>query len=407
MKENLDDILKRVLTPTEEPGDILNGEILRLVKEREHMRQKKYKRMSAAVIAAAVLAASSLTAFAAWQYRSADSVAERLGDQKLAEAFEAQESEQAPTGEEPFGKGLDEITGESQSFGGYQVTLLGVISGSDISKYERMHNGEIREDRMYCVVAIRKEDGTPVNAEKEHFFVSPLIGGLNPGLYNAVTLCGNYGEFVEDGILYRLLECDNIEYFADQKLYLCVSDTDFYSTDLYDYREADGTISRNTAYEGLNALFELKLDASKADAEKAKALIEEIGSVKEAPEVELPGEAQDAMAWAEKLTPENIEQYCVRMENTVQTMTPDAEGYIVQESWLVNEKVSDTAGGGGGRFHVKYIFEEGYEGLVIAGYGCSEEGLKDLVIDTYTRNEDGTVTFAAYVPKEVSRYLQE
>lgn len=31
---------------------------------------------------------------------------------------------------------------------------------------------------------------------------------------------------------------------------------------------------------------------------------------------------------------------------------------------------------------------------------------EELMITTYTLNEDGTVTFAAWVPKEVSIYLQ-
>lgn len=395
MRENLDDILKRVLTPTEEPGDVLNGKILRQVKEREHMRQKKYKRASAAVIAAAVLATGSLTAFAAWQYRSADSVAEQLGEPEVAKAFEAQADG------ETSGKELKELTGVSQSLGGYQVTLLGMLSGNDISG-ERVKNGEIRTDRTYCAVAIRKEDGTPVNAEQESFFVSPLIGSLNPNQYNAATLCGNYGEFVEDGILYRLLECDNIEYFADQRVYLCVTDTTFYSADLYDWDEAGGVISRNTSYEGLNALFELELDAAKADAAKAQALIGDVDRMAETPDTELP-EAEGAMAWAAALTPENIEQYCVRLENTVQTMMPDAEGYIEQKPWLINGDVSDTGGGDGGRVNLKYIIDDG-EGLHITGYGGSEE-LEYLVIETYTRNADGSVTFAVWVPKDVSIYL--
>lgn len=397
MRENLDDILKRVLTPTEEPGDDLNGKILRQVKESGNMRQKKYRRASAAIIAAAVLAAGSLTVFAAWQYRSAGSVAVQLGESDVAKAFEMQASEQAD--EEISGKELKDLTGVSQSFGGYQVTLLGLLSGNDISG-ERVRNGEIRTDRTYCAVAIRKEDGTAINTEQESFFVSPLIGSLNPNQYNAVTLCGNYGEFVEDGILYRLLECDNVEYFADRKLYLCVTDTTFYNAGLYDWNEAEGTISRNTSYEGLNALFELELDATKADAAKAKALIEDVDRMLETPDAELPEEG--AMAWAAALTPENLAQYCVRLENTVQTMTPDAEGYIELKPWLVNEAVSDTAGGDGGRFNLKYIMDE-EDGLHITGYGGAE--LEDLRIETYTRNEDGSITFAVWVPKDISIYL--
>lgn len=401
MSEKLDDILKRVLTPAEEPGDILNGKILRKVKETEHMRQKKYKRASAAVIAVVLMVATSLTAYAAWQYRSADSVAEQLGEQKLADAFEMQSLESET------GDGMTDLLGVSQNYGGYQVTMLGVTSGKNLTEKKHISNGEIRDDRIYCAVAIKREDGTPVDAENADFFVSPLVGGLNPGVYNAASMCGNYTEFVEDGILYRLLECDNIECFADHELYVCVSDTAFYSSELYHYNEADGTISRNSEYQGLNALFDLQMDSSKADAAKAQALLDDIHKMGEDnSEIELPATAEDALVWAAKLTPDNLEQYCVRMENTVQTMTPDAEGFIELKPWLVNEKVSDTRGGGGGRMNLRYIFSDEEPGLFIEGYGCSEEGLEDLVITTYIRNEDGTVTFAVYVPKEVSKYLE-
>ena len=405
MKNDLDELLTRVLTPREEAGDILNRKILEQVKETGNMRQKKYRRASAAVIAAACTAVFSITAVAAWQYKSAADVADELGDDTLVNNFR----EQFGTIEEPT-ENTDNmsIVGMSQSYGGYKVTVLGLLSGEELSEFERMSNGVVRSDRTYCAVAIEKEDGTAVNAEREDFFVSPLIGGLNPGLYNAASLFGNYGEFVEEGILYRLLECDNIEYFADHELYLCVTDTTFYNSNLYDYNEEDGSISRNTEYQGLNALFDLELDSSLADPIKAQALIDEINSPTEGDgdEIEFPKEINDAMDWARQLTPETLEKYCVRMENTVQTMTVDEEGYYTIQPWLLNEAVSDTRGGGGGRSKVSFVFDDDdTPRMLIQGYSCSD-GMEDLMITTLTLNEDGTITFAAWVPKEVSRYLQ-
>ena len=407
MKNNMDELLKRVLTPNEEPGDDLNRRILDQVKENDGMKNKKYRRASAAVVAAALVAASSLTAFAAWQYRSASDVADAIGDESLSRAFAEQEGSEY--GNSDTGSTKTDMN-QVQSCGGYEVTMLGLVSGDGLSEYQSKVNGEIRSDRTYIAVAIRKEDGTDIDGERDEFFVSPLIGSLNPGLYNAVTLSGSYGQYVEDGVLYRLLECDNIECFADQNLYLCVTDSTFFHNALYNWDESQGCITRNEAYEGLNALFDLHLDASKADPDKAQALIEEIdkgGSASgEESEIDIPKEAAEAMEWAEKLTPENIDQYCVRMENTVETVVPDENGWISFSPWLVNEAVSDSAGGGGARGYLKYFFEDGYQGLKIDGYSCSENGMKDLVITTYTMNDDGTVTFAAYVPKEVSMYLQ-
>lgn len=72
-------------------------------------------------------------------------------------------------------------------------------------------------------------------------------------------MSGAYGEMGEDGILYRLLECNNVENLADE-LYICVSDGVFYNARAYQYDETTGEISRNEAYEGLNALFVLSME---------------------------------------------------------------------------------------------------------------------------------------------------
>ncbi len=403
MKNDLDELLKLVLTPREEAGDILNRKILQQVKETEYMGQKRMKKVSVAVVAALFVATTSITAFAAWKHLSAADVAERIGDEKLTKAFiEQMELDEEETGD----KGRMNVYGESQSFGGYKVTVLGIASGKELSEYAHISNGEVRDDRTYCAVAIQKEDGTVVDAEHEYFFVSPLISGLNPGLYNAVTLCGNSTRFAENGILYQMLECDNIEYFADRKLYLCVTDTVMYDSSLYDYNEESGDIARNVGYQGLNALFELQLDASKADPVRAQALIDEVNtpSGDGEDEIELPKEMADALEWTGQVTPENIGQYCVRLENTVQTLNVDKEGYFTMKPWLANEEVSDTRGSDGGRFNMAYFFEDNTPGLIIFS-GATSGGMEDVILETFTLNEDGTITFAAWVPKEVSLYL--
>lgn len=411
MKDEMDALLKHVLTPREEAGDTLNRQILEMIKEDGNMRQKKYRRISAAAVAAALVAATSVTAVAAWQYRSAADVADKIGDDKLSDYFVEQMTD--PAGKAEFAA-TDGITGESQSYGGYRVTVLGMLSGEGLSEFQHMSDGEVKSDRTYCAVAIQREDGAQIDAEHEEFFVSPLIGGLKPWFYNIASMHGNYNEFVEGGVLYRLLECENIEYFADHDLYLCVTDTTFYDNNLYFYDEADGSISRNTEYQGLNALFDLEMDRSLADPVKAQALIDEIEHPTDAStdrdstldtdgEPAMPEEIAEAMAWAATLTPENIEQYCVRMENTVQTLAVDENGYFVWGPWLVNEEVSDTRGGGGGKAKASYLQDNIEQGMWIDSYGGGS--MEDLVITTFTPNVDGTLTFAAWVPKEVSKYL--
>lgn len=396
MRNDFDELLKRVLTPSDEPGDILNWKIIAQVKENKNMKQKK-KKISAAVIAATLAATTSITAFAAWRYLDAADVADRLGEENVAKSF----VEESVTPNENA-EDTENNAAEKQSYGGYQVTMLGLASGDSLSENPRISNGEVRSDRTYCVVMIQREDGTAIDEEQENYFVSPLIKGLNPGLYNIVSMAGNYSEFVEDGVLYRLIECDNIAYFADRTIYLCVTDTSFYDSTLYHYNE-DGSITRNEEYPGLNALFTLKMDASLADPVKAQELIDRINSPEEDDtEIEVPPEAAKAMEWGSQITPENIEQFCDRLENTVQTMTADKDGYLTLQPWVIDE-VNGSGGGSGGKFLMSFLFEDRTPGLYIDGYSASENGLKDFVITTFTLNEDGTVTFAAWVPKESYR----
>lgn len=156
---------------------------------------------------------------------------------------------------------------EAQTYGGYQITLLSIVSGELLTGHPAYHNdGTIIKDRTYAVLAIENADGTPIPSPSEdaygelEFFASPLMKGYNPVMYNIVTMSGAYGEMEEDGILYRQLECNNVENLATDELYICVTDGMFYNARAYQYNETTGEISRNEAYEGLNALFVLPME---------------------------------------------------------------------------------------------------------------------------------------------------
>ncbi len=261
MDKKFDDALRHALTPSEEAKFCLNQKILNRVEEQRTMAYRKKRRLSVAIIIATlVLCMSSATVYAAWKYLSSSDVAENIQDIKLSEVFL---SEQAL------------IINETQSYGDYSVTLLSIVSGEMLSEYSHYKNGSIVEDRTYAVVAIENTNGVSVPDTSEdgygklEFFASPLIGDYNPVFYNIAGMSGNYTDMVQDGILYRLLECDNVEIFADHDLYLCVSEGMFYNTEAYCYDKLTGKISRNEKYEGLNALFDLPVDISKANPEKA------------------------------------------------------------------------------------------------------------------------------------------
>lgn len=268
MEKELDELLKHALSPKDEPDFWLNQRILNQAKEQRTMIRRK-KRIAAVATFATVLLLcfGSVTAYAAWKYRSASDIAENVQDIKLAEAFS---SEQAVS------------INETQCYGGYRVTLLGMISGESLSEYSGYSENTVAE-RTYAVIAIENADGTPMPDTSEeayldlNFCASPLIGGYNPILYNIGSMSGSYVDMTEDGILYRLLECDNVEIFADHKLYVCVSDGRYYNVQAYYHDESTGQIFRNETYQGLNALFDLPMDASKANPEKAAEYIESLG----------------------------------------------------------------------------------------------------------------------------------
>lgn len=267
MKEDkqINMLLKQVLSVIKEPDDLLNQTIISKAKERNAMSKKK--RMPMVAAAALTILALSGTALAASRFLGTEKVAEKFEDYKLADAF----------------KGKDAVSiNKTVQSDQYDITLLGIVSGTEISDYIATGDEEILSDRTYAVVAIANTDGTPMpstsdeNYGQEPFFISPLIKGLKPWQYNIATMNGGYQDFVEDGILYRLMECNNVEMFADRGIYLCVSDTTFYSVDAYDYDELTGEITPNSEYEGINVLFDLPIDISKANREKADVYISEM-----------------------------------------------------------------------------------------------------------------------------------
>ncbi len=427
MKKDINELLKHALTPTQEPDFWLNQKILNQIKETNRMDGKKMRRIPAAAIAAAViLGAGTVTAYAAWKYKTPDKMAESFKDYTLMEAFQ----------------GGDAITiNERQSYGGYNVTLLGIVSGKNISQFVSEHNGVVEEDRTYTAVAIENADGTPMPDTSEDayadlaFCVSPLIKGYDPNWYNVITMRGGYSEFQENGILYRLVECDNVEVFADHGLYLCVSDGTFYNQEAYRYDEATGEITRNEDYTGLNALFQLPIDASKADPKAAAEYLtslEESEQGQDEDEQDGNGQAEnldkdsidvhthvsdgqgadlkgdDAAetedysagntvvdAFMQKLTPDNIDQYAKRIESTVQKLTPDEDGMIHYAYDL------EGHGRGSGSIKVDFMFPDGKTGMSEAfGYDWDDsDSLESVLISTYELLEDGTVVFAMYEPK--------
>ncbi len=286
-------LLGQALAPAAEPEEDLDQALIHQLKERNLVKSKHRRRLSIGLLAALLLLLVSVSAYAATQLFSAKQVAESFGDRLLAEAFDS--------------KDAMEIN-RSIASGDYSFTLHGLVSGAGLSQFKHSSE-EIYPDRTYAVVSIVRQDGKPMPAVNEPeygevpFFISPLIKGLKPWQVNIVTMNGGYSEDVIDGVMYRLISCDQVEIFADRGVYLAVSSgSPFYRNEAFAYDESTGEIRSKEGYSGASALFDLPLNIAKADPVKAEAYLESMLKPTSSPES--PSDKKmvaDARRWAAEI----------------------------------------------------------------------------------------------------------
>lgn len=271
MTERLDHMLRSALAPTQKLSEECRLEMRRLAEKpaSEECRRevhgfvgnrtrivemgsiRKARKIAAACMLIAAMGVLSVSGYAAWKYLRPTQVVENMGDQKLSGQFEKTEGT---------------IVGDArQVFEDYTVTMLGLVAGENLSDYPYFSDGVEVQDRCFAILAIERTDSVPMpkTSEDEYaelcFFASAFAKGYDPVKVNAATLDGYYCDMVEDGILYRLVECDDISALSDQVVYVGVLDKVFYDCTAYHYDDKTGEISRNPDYEGLNALFEINM----------------------------------------------------------------------------------------------------------------------------------------------------
>ncbi|MDO5519859.1 MAG: hypothetical protein Q4G58_05135 [bacterium] len=220
---------------------------------------ERKKTMKKLVIGAACFAAVCIVpagTYAAYKWMSPKQVAVEIEDEKLAKAF---------------GKAENEVV--VRESGDYRVAFLGTVSGKQIEASVQP-DGEVKEDRTYLTVGIERKDGTPMKLT-DAIYVSPFVQNLKPWQYDVHAMDASAVSVVKDGMLYRMVECNNLEMFANSNVYLAVQDGTAYNSEAYSYDEKNGTTARNESYQGMNLLFDVSLDASKADEAAASKFIKE------------------------------------------------------------------------------------------------------------------------------------
>lgn len=200
----------------------------------ELAREKEKKTMKKAnwrigLAAAAIAAVLTIGAYAAVVMLGPKDVARRAGNEVLAAAFESDEAI---------------YVNETQTVSGYNVTLMGLVSGEGLSRMEQLKNA-VAQDNTYVVVAYARTDGVPITEDVPDLTVSPLVEGYAPWELNAWILGGGTHTFAQDGVLYYLLECDTVQPYAGGTVYLTVYPGTHIppSAERFAFDEATGAIS--------------------------------------------------------------------------------------------------------------------------------------------------------------------
>ncbi len=356
--EKLDELLYQALSSSKEPEDSLNQQIIDKIRRKNSMKGTNKRRLSVAAVASILIVATSVSAFAAWKLLTPKEIAENLGDKGLAIAFD--------------GEGAMSID-KTQTIGDYRITLMGIVSGKEISDFKHSAE-EIFPDRTYSVLAISKVDETPMPDshdplyDKVSFLVSPFIKGQHPKDLNIFTMNGGASWFIKDGIMYRIMECDDIEVFADRGLYIAVMDK-FDVTHAYNFNKDTGEISRNTDYKGINALFNLPLDPSKGNYDKAEKYLKELSANQETSDEELPAI-------------EELLKDTTLISESIQELTPNKDGNIVY-NFDKHETVTP----------LEIMFKEGQTGFSDIRY------IDENMIIVFSRDADGIIKGMSYRKK--------
>jgi hypothetical protein len=360
------------------------------------------RRFSIIAVAAAVIAVSGLGVYAAVTYLTPSEVAEELHYPKLAEQFEIQTSLTE--------KGSTETTAAaviaepiSVTSGDYTFTFLGLTSGEDLTgQFDEAEDGS-----TYTVVTIENADGTPFDKDSyysdmtaEGFFVSPLIHGVAPWMGGAAVFkTGGYSENIIDGKIYRIVNCDNIEIFADTGVSLAVSTGRLLDMKAFEYNAETGLTTPNPDFDGSSVVFEIPFDPALGDPVKAAEYWEEFES-----------EATATIAESD-MPPEMLKMEFIRnntdwtdvtvLEGSTKILTPDADGLVTYEY-----KVSDDGAGGSETLSIEsYEFEIGVPQVHGGSFSADENGeIHNYHARRYTLNEDGTLTAEIVVPNVIPEY---
>lgn len=371
-----------------------------IMSEKRSYRQRS--KVVAAVVCTVILLGSG-SVYAANHYLNPSQIVDEISaDSVLSKAFADK----------------DAITiNETQTSNGYDITLLGLVSGEKLGLYVPDETKkEVSDKYSYAALAISKSDGSKMS--NRNFCVSPLINGEAFTDVNAATLNVGLSWFEKDGVIYELIECDNLEIFADRGVYLSLVDNFGDEVAAFRMDEATGRYHKVEDYAGTSALFTLPLDKDKADTVAADKFL---ASLNREEDSETDGERaavgvavgdasdeainyinEKAQALVDSITEDNLEEYFVLDESRPTfTARPDEKGWIDFGTAYV-EDYDWTVNGGSGYLTDWLADDEDFNvvSTVVSSDDETQADMSTLEITVVFRNDDGSFTEATYRIKD-------
>ncbi|MBE5901481.1 MAG: hypothetical protein E7280_06200 [Lachnospiraceae bacterium] len=371
----IDEILYDALEKKDAPSAELNRRILEKAKAEDKIMAFGKRKVAAAAAIALCITLAGGTGYAAYRYMTARQVVKELGSQELSEYF----------------KDTDVVA--TKEAGKYRFRYLGNAS----AKLKDAFLSQEDKDTTYVALAVDRLDGKAM--KEEEFVASPLIQGLNPQQYNVYTMGGGATWKVKNGVLYMIMSVDSIEMFADREVYLAITDGPDYVAG-YEFDEASGKISPKDEFEGLNVLFTMEMDESKADTKAQEDYLKNFGQAsEEEDEQEFAVKAKDAdlQAFREldfaSMDTETIDKIAEKGDCF------DTYEFEADDEGIFHVNVENKYLSAGGTFTKKF-YEEGEATFVEAHYAEDEE----VVIMQYDLVDNEGILHEKYIkfsPKQV------
>lgn len=361
------------------------------------MRKSNFRKSAVAAAIVCAVAVSGISAVAAYRYLKPAQVAEEVSENDaLAKAFESKDAVKI---------------NETQKNDTYEATLLGMVSGAGLDLWVPEDSEEnLQQDHTYVVMALAHTDGTAVSQDDQKC-ISPLIHGVDWMIANNGTLDTRLTSFIQDGVMYELIECDSLEKFAGRGVQIGVVDSFAEENQAFAMDES-GKYQKKADYEGTNFLFDLPLDPAKADEQAVEQYLKELeqemdaedeGNAKDENDAEGESDAEEDIDDDEdpkisefrkelnrykKRDDEAgfIRDYAEAIPGTRQVLEADEKGYV---------HFKNQDGSEGSFAEDELRLDAG--GKAILAW-TSSDTLDSVELHVFTKDEDGTLFYEEYRP---------